>query len=123
MTWIYFSENRKINLLFGYWSDYSNSTLLKRDVRMAHLNQLFLEAGTLMLTGMIFVFGFLGLLIIFINLVLTKLAIKYPDAVVQTKSTRINQQKQENVEGISPNVAAAITSAVMQYRKLHNNSK
>ncbi len=90
---------------------------------MGHLNELFLEAGTLMLTGMIFVFGFLGLLIIFINLVLTKLAIKYPDAVVQTKSTRNNQKKRENVEVIPPNIVAAITSAVTQYRKQHNNSK
>jgi len=90
---------------------------------MAHLNELFLEAGTLMLTGMIFVFGFLGLLIIFINLVLTKLAVKFPDAAIQTKSVRANQKKQKDVSGIPPNVVAAISSAVAQYRKQHNNSK
>jgi len=90
---------------------------------MAHLNQLFLEAGTLMLTGMIFVFSFLGLLVIFINVVLAKLAIKYPDAVIQAKSVRANQRKSKDSGGIPPNVVAAITSAVTQYRKQHNNSK
>ncbi len=34
---------------------------------MEHLHPLFLEAGTLMITGMVFVFSFLGLLVIFIN--------------------------------------------------------
>jgi oxaloacetate decarboxylase gamma subunit len=88
---------------------------------MEHLNQLFIEAGTLMLTGMVFVFAFLGLTIIFINVVLKRLAIKFPDAVIQTRSTRSNQKTKQNVDGISPNVVAAITSAVTQYRKQHNN--
>jgi oxaloacetate decarboxylase gamma subunit len=87
---------------------------------MEHLNQLFVEAGTLMLAGMVFVFAFLGLMIIFINVVLKRLAIKFPDAVVQTRSTRSNQKTKQNVDGISPNVVAAITSAVTQYRKQHN---
>jgi oxaloacetate decarboxylase gamma subunit len=88
---------------------------------MEHLNQLFIEAGTLMLTGMVFVFAFLGLTIVFINVVLKRLAIKFPDAVIQTRSTRSNQKTKQNVDGISPNVVAAITSAVTQYRKQHNN--
>jgi oxaloacetate decarboxylase gamma subunit len=88
---------------------------------MEHLNQLFVEAGTLMLAGMVFVFAFLGLTIIFINVVLKRLAIKFPDAVIQTRSTRSNQKTKQNVDGISPNVVAAITSAVTQYRKQHNN--
>ena len=90
---------------------------------MAHLNHLFLEAGTLMLTGMIFVFSFLGLLVIFINVVLAKLAIKYPDAVMQAKPVRANLRNPKDPGGIPPNVVAAITSAVTQYRKQHNNSK
>ncbi|MBA6264769.1 MAG: oxaloacetate decarboxylase gamma subunit [Colwellia sp.] len=88
---------------------------------MEHLNQLFIEAGTLMLAGMVFVFAFLGLTIVFINVVLKRLAIKFPDAVIQTRSTRSNQKTKQNVDGISPNVVAAITSAVTQYRKQHNN--
>ena len=89
---------------------------------MEHLNQLFVEAGTLMLAGMVFVFAFLGLTIVFINVVLKRLAIKFPDAVIQTRSTRSNQKTKQNVDGISPKVVAAITSAVTQYRKQHNQN-
>jgi len=89
---------------------------------MEHLNQLFVEAGTLMLAGMIFVFTFLGMLIIFINVVLTRLAIKFPDKVIQTKPARSNQKTLQKVDGISPKVVAAITSAVAQYRKQHNQN-
>jgi oxaloacetate decarboxylase gamma subunit len=94
---------------------------------MEHLNQLFVEAGTLMLAGMVFVFTFLGLLIVFINVVLTRLATKFPDAVpqasrAQAKSTRSNQINKNNVDGISPKLVAAITSAVTQYRKQHNQN-
>jgi len=93
---------------------------------MEHLNQLFLEAGTLLFTGMVFVFAFLGLLVIFINTILAKLAIKFPDAVVQTNHQRPTKQKSNTAKGISPNVVAAITSAVSQYRQQqsqHLNSK
>ncbi|NQY65134.1 MAG: OadG family protein [Alteromonadaceae bacterium] len=93
---------------------------------MEHLHQLFLEAGTLMLTGMIFVFSFLGLLVIFIKTVLAKLAIKFPDAVVQPKSqTRtqgLSNKSNSSVKGISPNIVAAITSAVTQYRQQHSKT-
>jgi len=94
---------------------------------MEHLNQLFVEAGTLMLAGMVFVFTFLSLMIIFINVVLTRLAVKYPDAVPHSKrannsSARTNQKIKQDVDGISPKVVAAITSAVTQYRKQHNPS-
>jgi oxaloacetate decarboxylase gamma subunit len=89
---------------------------------MEHLNQLFVEAGTLMLAGMIFVFTFLSLMIIFINVVLTRLAVKFPDKVIQTKPARSNQKTTQIVDGISPKVVAAITSAVAQYRKQHNQN-
>lgn len=87
---------------------------------MEHLNELFIEAGTLMLAGMVFVFAFLGLLVIFINVVLAKLAIKYPDAVPQIKPSKALKSSNKSVGGVSPSVVAAISSAVSQYRSQHN---
>jgi oxaloacetate decarboxylase (Na+ extruding) subunit gamma len=93
---------------------------------MDNLSQLFVEAGTLMLAGMVFVFAFLGLLIIFVNTVLVKLAIKFPDPIVQSKPQRkankTNKTKVDN-GGISPSVVAAISSAVSQYRQQHSKNK
>ncbi|WP_076419290.1 OadG family transporter subunit [Colwellia sp. UCD-KL20] len=87
---------------------------------MEHLNELFIEAGTLMLAGMVFVFAFLGLLVVFINAVLAKLAIKYPDAIPQTKSSRATKASNKSTDNVSPNVVAAISSAVSKYRSQHN---
>ncbi len=87
---------------------------------MDQLTQLFIEAGTLMLTGMLFVFSFLGLLVIFINTVLAKLAISYPDPIIQSKpQRRTNTVKNAADEGVAPSIVAAISSAVSQYRKQH----
>ena len=91
---------------------------------MEHLHELFLEAGTLMLAGMVFVFAFLGLLVIFINTVMAKLAEKYPDAVIQPRAQSNNRKKNSAsnpVKGISPSTVAAITAAVTQYRKQHSS--
>lgn len=90
---------------------------------MEHLNELFIEAGTLMLAGMVFVFAFLGLLVVFINSVLAKLAIKYPDAIPQTKSSRATKASSQSSRSVSPSVVAAISSAVSQYRNQHNYNK
>jgi oxaloacetate decarboxylase gamma subunit len=90
---------------------------------MDQLNQLFLEAGTLMLAGMVFVFVFLGVLVIFINTVLATLAKKYPDPIVQARPLRTTSNKKQADKGISPNVVAAITSAVSRYRQQHNTTK
>lgn len=88
---------------------------------MEHLNQLFLDAGTLMLAGMVFVFVFLGLLVIFINTVLARLAIKFPDAIAQTRSrtktSGTNNKNSNVIKGASPDVVAAITASVGQYRQ------
>lgn len=84
------------------------------------MGQQFLEAGTLMLAGMVFVFAFLGLLIIFINTVLAKLAIKYPDPIALT-STRSNKKNNRAASGeISPSIVAAISGAVTRYRQQHS---
>ncbi|WP_440876396.1 OadG family protein [Thalassotalea sp. PLHSN55] len=87
---------------------------------MENLGQSFVEAGTLMLAGMVFVFAFLGLLIVFVNTVLAPLAKKYPDPVIQTTPSRASNSKQKQVSGLSPNIVAAISSAVTKYRQQHN---
>jgi oxaloacetate decarboxylase gamma subunit len=80
---------------------------------MEQLLQLFTEAGTLMLAGMIFVFAFLGLLVVFIKVVLSPLANRYPDP----KPTIKNTAKQVRAkQGIEPGVVAAVSAAVAQYR-------
>lgn len=85
---------------------------------MEALDQLFIEAGTLMLAGMVFVFAFLGLLVVIINVVLTPLASKFPDPVAQSV-TRPTLKKPATQQGVSPSVVAAISAAVSQYRQKH----
>ena len=86
---------------------------------MESLSQLFIEAGTLMLAGMVFVFAFLGILVVIINTVLAPLANKYPDPVSQPV-TRQTASKAVNKDGVSPSLVAAISAAVTQYRQKHN---
>ena len=82
---------------------------------MESLSQTFIEAGTLMLAGMVFVFTFLGILIIFINGVLKPLSKKYPDPVPQTRKPVAKSNPVTG--GVQPQVVAAISAAVSQYRK------
>lgn len=90
---------------------------------MEHLNQLFVEAGTLLLAGMVFVFAFLGLLVIFINTVLNRLSVMFPDTVAKTTPQRSVKSTQQVDKGISPSVVAAISSAVSTYRQQNNQNK
>ncbi len=85
---------------------------------MEQLDQLFVEAGTLMLAGMVFVFIFLGFLVAIINLFLAPLAEKFPD-VVSSSPTRPTLNNKSADKGISPSVVAAISAAVSQYRQQH----
>ena len=89
---------------------------------MDSLTQLFVEAGTLMIAGMVFVFAFLGLLVLFINLVLAKLAVAFPDPVVPIKTNQKNN-KINRADTVSPKVVAAIGAAVKQYRQKHVKTK
>ncbi|QOL25595.1 OadG family protein [Thalassotalea sp. LPB0316] len=84
---------------------------------MESLNQQFIEAATLMIAGMVFVFAFLGLLVVFINMVLVPLSKKFPDPQPVQKSTI---RKPAQVQGIQPNVVAAISAAVANFRQKHN---
>ncbi len=87
---------------------------------MNEMQQQFIEAGTLMLAGMVFVFAFLSILIIFINTVLAKLAIKFPDPVASSR-TRSNKQNKKAASGeLSPAIVAAISGAVTRYRQQHS---
>jgi oxaloacetate decarboxylase gamma subunit len=84
---------------------------------MENLNQLFFDAGTLMVVGMVFVFSFLGLLVLIINKLLTPLAKAYPDPVIQPKRKTSTVQSPQPSSGISPAIVAAISAAVSTYRQ------
>lgn len=81
---------------------------------MGSLLQLFIEAGTLMLAGMVFVFAFLGILVVFINFVLAPLAKKYPDPKPASRKPLKSNVKGS---GVDAGTVAAIGAAVSQYRK------
>ena len=77
-----------------------------------NVSELLAEAGILMLVGMLVVFLFLSMLIVAIKL-LTKFAEAYPDPI---KPTRNEIKKPISSSKTSPQVIAAITAAVKQYK-------
>jgi len=89
-------------------------------IKVKNMNQLFIEAGTLLFVGMVFVYAFLGLLIFIIKFVLAPLAQKFPDPIVQTKVKK-TASKAKLSDGVSPAIVAAITGAITQYRQQHTN--
>lgn len=86
---------------------------------MDNIQQNFIEAGTLMLAGMVFVFAFLSILIVFINTVLAGLAKRFPDPVVKPTSRANKNSKSKSKGEISPAVVSAIGGAVRKYRAQH----
>jgi len=76
-----------------------------------NVSELLAEAGVLMLVGMLVVFLFLSMLIVAIKL-LTKFAEAYPDPIKPTR----NEIKPISSSKTSPQVIAAITAAVKQYK-------
>lgn len=87
---------------------------------MNNMEQQFIEAGTLMLAGMVFVFAFLSLLIIFINTVLAKLSVKFPDPIAPVRTHSNKKNNKTNSGEISPAIVAAISGAVSSYRQKHS---
>jgi len=76
-------------------------------------SQLFSQAATLMLVGMVFVFAFLGLMIVVIKFLITPLAKRYPDIEPEVKRTaQVNSTSNSAI-------VAAITVAVKKYRNKH----
>lgn len=77
-----------------------------------NISALLVEAGLLMLVGMVVVFLFLSMLIIAIKL-LAKFAEAYPDpAPITPKAPTISNQSTQD----SPQVIAAISAAIKQYK-------
>lgn len=87
------------------------------------MEQQFVEAGTLMLAGMVFVFAFLSLLIIFINTVLARLAVKFPDPIAPSKKYSNKKNNKATSGEISPAIVAAISGAVTRYRHQQSSQK
>jgi len=93
---------------------------------------LLFEAGSLMLIGMIFVFSFLGLLIVGIHLIARfceafpgeiaepSAHLKGPSANLKGPSANLSRNNQAVQPGIDGNVIAAISAAIHTHRQ---NSK
>ena len=93
---------------------------------------LLFEAGSLMLIGMVFVFSFLGLLIVGIHLIARfceafpgetaepSAHLKGPSANLKRPSANLSRNNQAVQPGIDGNVIAAISAAIHTHRQ---NSK
>ena len=86
---------------------------------------LLFEAGSLMLIGMVFVFSFLGLLIVGIHLIARFCEafpgeIAEPSAHLKGPSANLSRNNQAVQPGIDGNVIAAISAAIHTHRQ---NSK
>lgn len=75
---------------------------------------LFTQAATLMVVGMVFVFAFLGLMIVVIKFLITPLAKRYPDIEEAHKKTPQSVTSQDS------SIIAAIAIAVKKYRQKHH---
>lgn len=82
---------------------------------------LLIEAGSLMLIGMVFVFSFLGLLIVGIHLI-ARFCEAFPGETSEPLATsaKLSRNDQAVQPGIDGNVIAAISAAIHTHRQ---NSK
>ncbi|PCI71234.1 MAG: oxaloacetate decarboxylase subunit gamma [Gammaproteobacteria bacterium] len=81
-------------------------------VETTELNDLFYQAGTLMLVGMAFVYAFLMITILVIQTIITPLGKKYGQ-VTQIQPTTTNVLKSGEP---SPQIIAAISAAIKEHR-------
>ena len=80
---------------------------------------LLVEAGSLMLIGMVFVFSFLGLLIVGIHLI-ARFCEAFPGDI-EEPAVNVKRNNQAVQPGIDRNVIAAISAAIHTHR--HNSKK
>ncbi|MCV2883163.1 OadG family transporter subunit [Aestuariibacter sp. AA17] len=81
------------------------------------VHQLLVEAGTLLLVGMSFVFVFLTILIAAVHGI-TLFCKRFPEPATPHPSSAVPVVSQQNDAGQpSPQVVAAITAAIHQYRQ------
>ncbi len=81
---------------------------------MNNIGSLLFDAATLMITGMVFVFLFLTLLVYLVTLMAKIVPQEQP--VVPPVPTNKNKPAQSSAQGTSPQVVAAIAAAVKQHR-------
>jgi len=79
------------------------------------VTSLLFEAGSLMLIGMVFVFSFLGLLIVGIHLI-ARFCEAFPGEV-QEPPVSVKKNSQATQPGIDGNVIAAISAAIHTHRQ------
>ncbi|ENM5773431.1 TPA: oxaloacetate decarboxylase subunit gamma [Vibrio mimicus] len=80
---------------------------------MTHIGSLLMDAATLMVTGMAVVFLFLTLLVYLVRLMSCVIPQEVPEAAATPKKS---QKVQPATDSVSPQVVAAISAAVHQYR-------
>lgn len=84
----------------------------------SQVSELLLDAGALLLIGMVVVFAFLALMIAAIQLI-AWFCRKYPGEQESTHLARPSSSQSNAKSGITPETVSAITAAVHQYRKAH----
>ncbi|MGF1752748.1 oxaloacetate decarboxylase subunit gamma [Vibrio makurazakiensis] len=80
---------------------------------MINIGSLLGDAATLMLTGMSVVFIFLTILVYLVRLMSKLVPEEVPEPIAAPKT---NKKLQSNPSAVSPQVVAAISAAVRQYR-------
>ncbi|OAN17479.1 oxaloacetate decarboxylase subunit gamma [Photobacterium jeanii] len=83
---------------------------------MTDLGSVLMDAATIMVTGMVVVFVFLSILIFLVQL-LAKIAPPDPESAAVTTTVATPAKVDTSLQGGKPEVIAAISAAVTQYRQ------